>query len=276
MRIVAGTRRGALWFVEGQVIDGSGQPAGRRVFCLYHDARHGEISQVPPAILWDLEPLSSFYPTNGSGSAEERRSGGASPSPAEGLGSAGEGWGGGSSSFPADLYSLLSDEEAIQDYLIADVLLPFRAEIATRRERVAVDRHPFVVSGMWSGNFGSRAESPDDDRWVSGYVGVSGVRIPSGGAVEPQWKGEAPDPGGAGLRAGNFGKPFDQWQRGDPQPPWTNGRLVPANGVSAPGFHSTTSSIFRAMARSKSVTPPALCVLRLTTTLPQVTIRSGW
>ena len=131
-------------------------------------------------------------------------------------------------------------------------------EFAARGERVIVDRHPFGVAGMWSGDFGSRAESPDDDRRVGSYIGVSSVGIPRGGAVQPQRKGEAPDPGGAGLRVGNFGEPFDQWQRGDAQPPWTKGRVVPRNGVSAPGFHSTTSSIFRAMARSKSVTPPAL------------------
>ncbi len=77
-------------------------------------------------------------------------------------------------------------------------------------------------------------------------------------AVQPQWKGETSDPGSARVRVGNFGEPFDQWQRGDAQPPWTNGRVVPRNGVSAPGLHSTASSIFFAMARSKSVTAPAL------------------
>lgn len=77
-------------------------------------------------------------------------------------------------------------------------------------------------------------------------------------AVQPKWIGETTDPGSARVWVGNFGELFDQWQRGDAQPPWTNGRVIPRNGVSSPGRHSTASSIFFAMARSKSVTAPAL------------------
>ncbi len=51
-----GQREGVLWFVEGDVTDGAGQPAGKRVFCLYQ-ALDGTIQQVNPAILWDHEPL---------------------------------------------------------------------------------------------------------------------------------------------------------------------------------------------------------------------------
>lgn len=45
-----GVRQGAFWFVEGEVMDGTGQPVGRRVFCLYQDARTGEIQHVNPAV----------------------------------------------------------------------------------------------------------------------------------------------------------------------------------------------------------------------------------
>jgi len=45
-----GVRQGAFWFVEGEVMDGTGQPAGRRVFCLYQDAQTCEIQRVNPAV----------------------------------------------------------------------------------------------------------------------------------------------------------------------------------------------------------------------------------
>ena len=114
-----GLRHGALWFVEGEVLDGTGQAAGRRVFCLYHNARTGDVRRTNPAILWDLEPLS--------------------PSPSKGVprfvsGCCAKGWGEGDFSDPE---SLLSSREAIEDHIVTEVLLPFRAEIAERREREA-------------------------------------------------------------------------------------------------------------------------------------------
>jgi hypothetical protein len=99
-------REGALWFVEGEVTDGSGAAAGKRVFCLYQEV-NGGINQINPAILWDLEPLPPPR-----------------PSPIEGEGGA----------LSVEIRQLLSDRAAIEDHLITQVLLPFREEIAGRRE----------------------------------------------------------------------------------------------------------------------------------------------
>jgi hypothetical protein len=96
-----------LWFVEGEVTDGSGAAAGKRVFCLYQEV-DGGISQINPAILWDLEPLPAPRPF---------------PIEGEGVG------------LPGEIEHLLSDRSRIEDHLITQVLLPFREEIAGRRER---------------------------------------------------------------------------------------------------------------------------------------------
>ncbi len=96
-------RYGTLWFVEGEVTDGSGSPAGKRVFCLYQPVE-GEVHTINPAILWDLEPLSS----------SEREQ-------AE-LGK---------------IEALILQRQGIEDHLITQVLLPFREEIAQRREQEA-------------------------------------------------------------------------------------------------------------------------------------------
>jgi len=46
---------GTLWFLEGAIMDGTGEAAGRKVFCLYR-TDDDEIREISPAVLWDLEP----------------------------------------------------------------------------------------------------------------------------------------------------------------------------------------------------------------------------
>ncbi|MFQ5537793.1 MAG: helicase-related protein [Gemmatimonadota bacterium] len=92
-------RSGALWFIEGEVSDGSGDPAGRRVFALLQ-REDRSVEHVNPAVLWDLEP------------APMRE-------------------------LPPHVAALLSDRTPIEDYLIGSVLLPYREEVQERRARDA-------------------------------------------------------------------------------------------------------------------------------------------
>ena len=95
-----GQREGAFWFVEGTVTDGSGQPAGKRVFCLYQPVA-GPVQLVNSAVLWDCEPL-----TQAPGGQ-----------------------------VPGALEALLAQRDKIEDHVVTQVLLPFRQEIGARRER---------------------------------------------------------------------------------------------------------------------------------------------
>jgi len=104
-----GQREGVFWFVEGEVSDGTGQAAGKRVFCLYQ-ATDGNIQPVNSAVLWDCEPLPPPQPSPESG----------------------EGWGGG---LPPRVMALLQDREAIEDYIVTEILFPFQAEIEARRDK---------------------------------------------------------------------------------------------------------------------------------------------
>jgi len=52
----SGMMDGFIWFLEGQINDGNGQVAGKRIFALYQDAQNNNIKQVSPSILWDLKP----------------------------------------------------------------------------------------------------------------------------------------------------------------------------------------------------------------------------
>jgi SNF2 family DNA or RNA helicase len=115
-----GQRQGAFWFVEGEVTDGAGQPAGKRVFCLYQ-ALDGTIQLVNPAILWDHEPLPPPRPSPSEGEGATSFS-----PPSQG------GAGGGLS---LEVLDLLRQRETVEDFIITQVLLPFREEIAARRAR---------------------------------------------------------------------------------------------------------------------------------------------
>lgn len=92
-----GQREGVFWFVEGEVSDGTGQPAGKRVFCLYQ-AVDGSIQPVNSAILWDNEPLTG-------------------------------------AEVPPAVLDLLHQRDAVEDYIVTDILFPFQAEIAARRNK---------------------------------------------------------------------------------------------------------------------------------------------
>ena len=50
----SGMLNGFIWFLEGQINDGNGSIAGKRIFALYQDLQ-GNIKQVPPSIIWDLK-----------------------------------------------------------------------------------------------------------------------------------------------------------------------------------------------------------------------------
>lgn len=48
-------KEGLLWFLEGEIQDGSGQTAGKKLVALWQDAS-GNFSPTDPSILWDLMP----------------------------------------------------------------------------------------------------------------------------------------------------------------------------------------------------------------------------
>ena len=89
-------REGVLWFIEGEVTDGSGNTAGKRVFCLYHNTK-GEINAVNPSVLWDLRPLKDVE-------------------------------------FDDSVRRLLGEREAVEEHAVTEVLFPYRDEIEKRRK----------------------------------------------------------------------------------------------------------------------------------------------
>jgi len=113
-----------------------------------------------------------------------------------------------------------------------------------------------------------------------GVTGLPGVcyrvcgekRVPAEraacGAVEENEVGEATETGAGVERVGP--RPELDRQRHE-----TNFFGVPRNELPPGGRHRAVCSIKRASSTSLTVTPPALCVHSRTTTLPQLTARSG-
>jgi superfamily II DNA or RNA helicase len=50
-----GRKNGLLWFLTGEIKDGRGEVAGRRLLCIYQ-AGDGKFSSVNPSVIWDLKP----------------------------------------------------------------------------------------------------------------------------------------------------------------------------------------------------------------------------
>jgi len=57
----SGRYDGVFWFFEGEVKDGKGQVAGKRLITIYDNGK--ELNEVNPAILWDFIPKDNNEPT---------------------------------------------------------------------------------------------------------------------------------------------------------------------------------------------------------------------
>ena len=105
-----GQREGVFWFVEGSVNDGNGSVAGKRVFCIYQSCE-GALQTLNPAVLWDYTPLDS-------------------------------------ADLPDALTALLAQREAVEDYVVTDVLFPYREEMSTRRAREAEVKEKYGLRSL--------------------------------------------------------------------------------------------------------------------------------
>ncbi|MDI6811721.1 MAG: helicase-related protein, partial [archaeon] len=56
----SGRYNGVLWFFEGEVKDGKGDVAGKRLMAIYDDGK--ELREINPAILWDFAPSDDNEP----------------------------------------------------------------------------------------------------------------------------------------------------------------------------------------------------------------------
>jgi superfamily II DNA or RNA helicase len=51
-----GKYNGIIWFFEGEVKDGKGETAGKRIFAIYDDMEKN-FTEINPAVIWDLIPI---------------------------------------------------------------------------------------------------------------------------------------------------------------------------------------------------------------------------
>ncbi|NIA10356.1 MAG: DUF3883 domain-containing protein, partial [Nitrospiraceae bacterium] len=92
-------RDGMIWFIVGEVTDGVGQVAGRRIFSLFQSSG-GDVQTMNPSILWDMSPLDSYD----------------------------------SSDLPCDIFER---RDEIEEYAVTNMLFPYLSEIQEIRMREA-------------------------------------------------------------------------------------------------------------------------------------------
>ncbi|HEC56840.1 MAG TPA: DUF3883 domain-containing protein [Candidatus Syntrophoarchaeum butanivorans] len=59
MRDPSGIYNGMIWFFEGEVRDGKGVIAGKKLFAIYDDGR--ELKELNPSVIWDLAPSNGSF-----------------------------------------------------------------------------------------------------------------------------------------------------------------------------------------------------------------------
>jgi len=105
-----GNYNGVIWFVEGEIQDGKGEIAGKRIFAIYEDVS-GNVQVVHPCILWDLKPASDLE-------------------------------------VPGEVKPLLSHKEDIKKYMFEKVLMDFRNDIQAKRDREVGIKEKYGVSSL--------------------------------------------------------------------------------------------------------------------------------
>ena len=88
---------GILWFIEGELTDGLGQIAGKRIFCLFQDMKGG-LSKMSPSVIWDLAPIDD-------------------------------------TSVSESLKRNFEKKSEIEGYVVTEMMFPYMGEIKKRRER---------------------------------------------------------------------------------------------------------------------------------------------
>lgn len=90
-------KEGLLWFIEGELTDGLGQIAGKRIFCLFQDMK-GVLTKLSPSVIWDLKPLESNFMSE-------------------------------------SIKRNLQKKSEIEGYIVTKMMFPFLEEIKKRRQR---------------------------------------------------------------------------------------------------------------------------------------------
>ena len=105
-------KRGVLWFLKGEITDGTGEPAGKRIFCIFQEDG-GKLSKINPAILWDLEYIQEDE-----------------------------------FSIPKDIFGFFNQEEEIKSFATNNLLFPYQQEIQKEREKEAKIKEKYGLRSL--------------------------------------------------------------------------------------------------------------------------------
>jgi len=85
--------------VEGELTDGMGKTAGKRIFCVFQNMR-GECIKTNPSVIWDLKPVNDVVLDEG-------------------------------------LKRMFKEKDAIEEHVVTQIMFPYKDEVAKQRKKEA-------------------------------------------------------------------------------------------------------------------------------------------
>ncbi len=119
-----GRKNGLLWFLTGEIKDGRGEVAGRRLLCIYQ-AVDGRFSSVNPSVIWDLKPRDEGGPVE------------------------------------QETAALSTSKEDVIAFALNHQLLPYREELLQQRQRDAALKEKYGLRSIESMILESEAKLAD-------------------------------------------------------------------------------------------------------------------
>ncbi len=101
---------GVVWYIRGELRDGLGEVAGRRIFCLYQNMK-GELVDVNPSIIWDLAPMNDVL-------------------------------------LNKSMQQMFAKKEEIEEYAVTNIMFPYREEIVEKRKKESDIKRKYGIRSL--------------------------------------------------------------------------------------------------------------------------------
>jgi superfamily II DNA or RNA helicase len=137
-----GRKNGLLWFLIGEIKDGRGEIAGRRLLCI-HQAVDGRFYSVSPSVLWDLKPQAGSAGLAGQASSLVNAPLVVAPE--------------------LETEVLPASKENVIAFTLNHQLLPYREELLQQRQRDAALKEKYGLASIESLILESEAKIADYD-----------------------------------------------------------------------------------------------------------------
>lgn len=130
-------KEGIIWFVLGEITEGSGEPAGRRIFSLFQN-KAGEFKKINASVLWDLKPIQQ-------------------------------------ESISDELKELIQTPTQVDDFVLNNILIPYKEEVQEKRDHAADIKEKYGIQSLKNQIMELKEKNVEFDKRVrEGDISVKG------------------------------------------------------------------------------------------------------